>query len=422
MLAPYASAGRLDRPATITSRSPPRLDGDRVRSVTVRDLNTGDRPGPRRPLHPRRHRAGRPPADWPASSTSSASRPPPRPATASPPIIPSRSTSRPSPSASPSSTAPARTTRSTSRPSTPSGAITCPTLSPPWPGPLLSLTYSATRPRSNPGPSPSTRPPTPSAGGPTDGSLDPRQLPPRRPFDGSDGVTLVNWPQNDYLLGPPVGVPADEAGRPPPPGQADSACPSSTGSRPNAPAPTAASAGRGSASGPTSSARTTAWRRPLTSASPAGFGPSSPSLEAPRRHRGPPPRHRPRRPRGRPLPRLRRRRQLPDRPPPEHRRQQLHRHQFAPLPDPARRPDPGPRREPAPRLQEPRHDPRHQRLLPPPPRRVGHRRGRRLPRRLLPRPRPLPRAVRNTPAHLRDFQSLLDARGVERSWPRPGPR
>ena len=54
--------------------------------------------------------------------------------------------------------------------------------------------------------------------------------------------------------------------------------------------------------------------------------------------------------------------------------------------DPARRPHPGPRPQPDRGGQEHRHDPHHQRLLPPAPRRVEHRRGGRRARGLLPRP------------------------------------
>ncbi|WP_152052993.1 FAD-dependent oxidoreductase [Tautonia marina] len=84
-----------------------------------------------------------------------------------------------------------------------------PDLTPPWSGPLLSLSYS----------SPQTLEPRSVPFDPTSNAfgwwtyrrvIDPSNFRPG-PFDGSTGVTCVNWPQNDYLLGPLVGVSADEA-------------------------------------------------------------------------------------------------------------------------------------------------------------------------------------------------------------------
>ncbi|RUL83972.1 FAD-dependent oxidoreductase [Tautonia sociabilis] len=86
-----------------------------------------------------------------------------------------------------------------------------PDLSPPWPGPLLSLTYS----------NPQTLQPRTLPFDPTSNAsgwwtyrriLDPAHFRPDV-FAGSHGVTIVNWPQNDYLLGPIIGVTADEAAR-----------------------------------------------------------------------------------------------------------------------------------------------------------------------------------------------------------------
>ena len=97
----------------------------------------------------------------------------------------------------------------------------------------------------------------------------------------------MNWPQNDYWLGP---IDRRPASRPPTPsgtsrGPSSSACRSSTGSRPNARGPTAKPAGRGCGCGPTWSAPTTAWPRRPISANRGGSRPSSPcssSTSAPR--------------------------------------------------------------------------------------------------------------------------------------------
>ncbi|WP_206352161.1 FAD-dependent oxidoreductase [Tautonia rosea] len=84
-----------------------------------------------------------------------------------------------------------------------------PDLTPPWSGPLLSLSYS----------NPQTLEPRSVPFDPTSNAfgwwtyrrvIDPGNFRPG-PFDGSTGVTCVNWPQNDYLLGPLVGVSTDEA-------------------------------------------------------------------------------------------------------------------------------------------------------------------------------------------------------------------
>jgi hypothetical protein len=86
-----------------------------------------------------------------------------------------------------------------------------PDLSPAWPGELLSLTATH----------PVTLKPRVHEFDPTgEGKglwryrriLDPSQFA-AGAFPGSNGVTLVNWPQNDYWLGNLVGVPAEEAAR-----------------------------------------------------------------------------------------------------------------------------------------------------------------------------------------------------------------
>ena len=74
-------------------------------------------------------------------------------------------------------------------------------------------------------------------------------------------------------------------------------------------------------------------------------------------HRGPAEEAGQGRGRGRIVPGQRRRGQLPDRSAPQHRRNQLHRHQLAAVPGPPGRPDSPPGREPAAGLQEPRARP-----------------------------------------------------------------
>ncbi len=86
-----------------------------------------------------------------------------------------------------------------------------PNLTPPWPGPLLSLTYS----------NPRTLEPRFYGFDPTGAGagfwryrriIDPRNFE-SAAFEGSNGVTLVNWPQNDYLIGPLIGVSNEEKGK-----------------------------------------------------------------------------------------------------------------------------------------------------------------------------------------------------------------
>ena len=78
-----------------------------------------------------------------------------------------------------------------------------PAVKPPWPGRLLDLTYS----------NPITLQPVDRGFDPRGAGaglwiyrriLDPRNFQPDA-YPGSSGTTLVNWPQNDYLLGPMVG-------------------------------------------------------------------------------------------------------------------------------------------------------------------------------------------------------------------------
>ncbi len=89
-----------------------------------------------------------------------------------------------------------------------------PQLTPPWPGPLLDFTY--THPRSM---TPKRLGFDPSGGHSVDGALnlwtyrriiDLSQFEPGQ-FAGD--ISLINWPQNDYLLGNLVGVSEDEASR-----------------------------------------------------------------------------------------------------------------------------------------------------------------------------------------------------------------
>jgi hypothetical protein len=209
MLAPFASSGRL----TLLLEHAPvaaEADGDRVRSVTVRDLNSGDdrvlvapyildatELGDLLELAGVEHVIG----FEAASSTGDRSAP-----EAAQPLNQQAITvcfpleHRPSED------------HTIDRP----GEYEfwrdyVPDLTPPWPGPLLSLTYS----------NPQTLQPRALSFDPaSDASgwwtyrriLDPKNFRPGS-YAGSTGVTIVNWPQNDYLLGPLVGVPADEASR-----------------------------------------------------------------------------------------------------------------------------------------------------------------------------------------------------------------
>ncbi len=73
--------------------------------------------------------------------------------------------------------------------------------------------------------------------------------------------------------------------------------------------------------------------------------------------------------------------------------------------------------EPDRRRQEHRHDPHHQRLLPPASGRMEHRRGGRRARGVRDRERVAPAAVRETPDLLARFQRRLLERGVPLVWP-----
>ena len=84
-----------------------------------------------------------------------------------------------------------------------------PAVQPPWPGRLLDLTYA----------DPITLKPASRGFDPRDAGaglwnyrriLDPRNFQPGA-YPGSSGTTLVNWPQNDYWLGPMVGAQVTKA-------------------------------------------------------------------------------------------------------------------------------------------------------------------------------------------------------------------
>ena len=100
------------------------------------------------------------------------------------------------------------------------------------------------------------------------------------------------------------------------------------------------------------------------------------------------------------------------------RRRQLHRRRLAAVPDSAGRAPAGAGGEPGPRLQEHRDDARDQRLLPPAPGRMEHRRSRGALVAFASARRVRPHAIRQTPALLADYQRRLVDQGVELSWPR----
>ena len=190
------------------------------------------------------------------------------------------------------------------------------------------------------------------------------------------GMTLVNWPQNDYWLGNLIGVTPDEAAR-----HVARAKQLSLSllywMQTEYPRPDGKLGWKGLRLRPDIDEN---GRRPRQVPVHPRVAPHPGRVHRrgkTRRHRRPPPGARARGRDGRALRRLGRRRQLPDRPAPEQRRRQLHRRQLLALPDPARGAHPPPRREPDPRVQEPGRHPRHQRLLPAAPRRVGDRRSRR---------------------------------------------
>ena len=207
MLAPYASSGRLLCPAR--ARAGPRRRAGRPRPRRDRPRSAGPASerslvapyfldatelGDLLPLAGVEFVIGAEAQAEPASRT--------LPAATSP------TTSRRSPAASPSTTSTARTTRSTGPPSTTSGADYVPALQPAWPGRLLDLTYA----------NPITLKPVSRGFDPRGAGaglwvyrriVDPRNFQPGA-YPGSSGTTLVNWPQNDYWLGPLVG-PGDHA-------------------------------------------------------------------------------------------------------------------------------------------------------------------------------------------------------------------
>ena len=231
----------------------------------------------------------------------------------------------------------ARTTRSTGPPSTPSGAITCPKLTPAWPGKLLGLDDAdpITLKPSAAG----VRPDRARArgSGSTAGSPTPRNFRPRHLSGG--GITLVNWPQNDYWLGN-----LDRRDARARPTQHVARAKQLSLSllywlQTECPRPDGGTGWKGLRLRPDLVGTD---RRP-------GQGPLHPRVAADpgrvhrpgaaRRHRGPPQGARAARTStAEPFPDSRRRRQLPDRPAPEHRRRQLHRRQLAAVPDPARAP------------------------------------------------------------------------------------
>ena len=155
-----------------------------------------------------------------------------------------------------------------------------PGLKPPWPGRLLDMTYC----------NPITLQPVSRGFDPRGAGgglwtyrriLDPRNFRPGA-YPGSAGITLVNWPQNDFTPARSFPIVGAQDARPTTPigtsrGPSSSASRCCTGSRPNAPGPTASSAGRACGCGPTSSAPRTAWPRRPISANRAGSRPSSPS-------------------------------------------------------------------------------------------------------------------------------------------------
>ncbi len=251
-----------------------------------------------------------------------------------------------------------------------------PALKPTWPGRLLDLTYS----------DPITLKPVTRGFDPRGAGsglwvyrriIDPRNFQPGT-YPGSSGTTLVNWPQNDYWLGPLIGATITPGRGRAPHRACQTAQPVAPLLAPDRMPPTRRQDRLEGTAAPTRPGRNR--RRP-------GQGPVHPRIaadpgrvhrpRAARRHRDSPQVKELTRCYGRAIFRQRRRRQLSDRLAPQHRRQQLHRHQLAAVSDSAGRLDPATGRKPAAGLQEPGHDPHHQRLLPLAPRRMGHRRGRR---------------------------------------------
>ena len=301
----------------------------------------------------------------------------PRPASRTPPARTSPATSRRSPAASRSITSTARTTPSTGPPSTPSGATTSPTLKPAWPGRLLDLTYA-----------------DPITLKPVNRGFDPRgagrralglpadrrppQLPARRLSrqPGSRWSTGRRTTTGSARSSAPGSRPRTPDGTSR--GPSSSACRCSTGSRPNAPGPTASTGWKGLRLRPDlvgtedglakapyirESRRIQAEFTVLEQH--VGTEARRQALEAGRTSQAEP---------------------FADSVGVGSYRIDLHPStggdnyidiSSLPFQIPLGRPDPAPGREPAAGLQEPGDDPHHQRLLPPASGRVGHRRGRR---------------------------------------------
>ena len=109
-----------------------------------------------------------------------------------------------------------------------------PTLKHAWPGRLLDLNYSDPS-RSSPQAA-GLIPEVPARDcGSTDGSSIPRTSSPAA-YPGSSGISLINWPQNDYWLGPLIGtaVSRAQADAARCAGQAVESLASCTGCKPNA--------------------------------------------------------------------------------------------------------------------------------------------------------------------------------------------
>ena len=344
-----------------------------------------------------------------------------RPASPARPRRPSRTTCRRSPGSSPSSTAPARTTPSTEPAST---AFWRDYQPPFWPGPTAqpdrarpadpgagAAQLRAQR-RHRPG---RRRPePRPRRQGPLGVPPDPGPPDVFEPGFADSDVTIVNWPMIDYLPGPLIGVTDGGAGQAPGRrrGSLSSAC--STGCRPRRPRPDGGTGWPGlRLRGDVMGTR----RRPREGAVHPRVPPHP---RQPHRRRAGPVARGPRRARRRRLPGHRRRRHVPHRPAPVDRRRHLYRRRLA---APSRFRSARCCRSGCGNLlagrQEHRHHAHHQRLLPPAPGRVEHRRGRRRAR------RPLPRRAASSPHQVHETERLLaalpgrarDGDGFELAWP-----
>ncbi len=163
-----------------------------------------------------------------------------------------------------------RTTRSTGRPSTTFWRDYVPKLTPAWPGKLFGdatdpITLKARKFVFDPT-------------GAGQGFWVYRRIADAKNFRPGfipAGMTLVNWPQNDYWLGNLVGVSADEAAKHV--ARAKQLSLSLLYWLQTEAPPDGGTAGRACGSAPTWSARPTGWPSTPTSASRGGSGPSSPS-------------------------------------------------------------------------------------------------------------------------------------------------